>query len=268
MTESAFPIKHEWGGHGRGRYVVSARPIKRGEVVLEALPYALAPKLPSLTCTRCFRFHPPSSTSSPTSPSPSTSSSELQTSQFADVSDDEDEDEDRVGAAQVSSTSSTKLHPCSLGCGAAFYCSPAEEVDDRPLHSLECVAWRRVREVGASMELTESEEAELRLVFRIAARHHRETLDHRFADDEAEAEEADDEDEDKSNKKKRKKKGMDDMQNELTEPTYDDVLRLCSNREKRPIEVRQSSFSRVCRVCRVRVRVRVRVRGVCRERGC
>lgn len=244
MTESAFPIKHEWGGHGRGRYVVSARPIKRGEVVLEALPYALAPKLPALTCTRCFRFHPPSSTTSP-SPSPS---SELQTSQFADVSDeDEDDDGAKVSSTSSSSSSSSaKLHPCSLGCGAAFYCSPAEEADDRPLHGLECVAWRRVREVGASMELTESEEAELRLVFRIAARHHRETLDHRFADDEADDEEADDEDEDedeedetKRRMRKKKKKGMDNAQNELTEPTYDDVLRLCSNREKRPIEVRQ-----------------------------
>jgi hypothetical protein len=164
-----------------------------------------------------------------------------------DDDDGDDDDETRPQRSVAGGGGGGALCPCSQGCGAAFYCSAEEEADDRPLHELECVAWRRVREVGASMELTESEETELRLVFRIAARHHREVLERQFADDDDEA--ADDEA--KTTTKtmtKKNEKGSDGEEegrvSELTEPAYDDVLRLCSNREKRPIEVRACACMR------------------------
>jgi hypothetical protein len=160
-----------------------------------------------------------------------------------DDDDGDDDDETRPRRSVAGGGGGGALCPCSQGCGAAFYCSAEEEADDRPLHDLECVAWRRVREVGASMELTESEETELRLVFRIAARHHREVLERQFADDDDSADDDDDETTKtmKKTMKTKNEKGNDGEEvrvSELTEPTYDDVLRLCSNREKRPIEVR------------------------------
>lgn len=198
-----FPVRQAWGGHSRGRYVVSARHIKRGEVVLEALPYALAPKLPSRTCARCFRYY---------GDVPSSSSTRHK--------DDEDANEDEVERSQGPDV--VPLRPCSGNCGA-FYCSAQEEAEDREAgHRLECAAWRRVRQAGPSMGLTESEQTELRLAFRIVARHHAA----RFLDQEGDcAVDAE------------VNHATTTQSTQLIEPTFEDVMGLCSNRERRPLEV-------------------------------
>lgn len=96
------------------------------------------------------------------------------------------------------------------------------------------------------MGLTESEQTELRLVLRIVARHHQREADDRFVDDDGSDEESDGQegngesaiDGPATKKTETRLTAANSKPGKvLATPAYNDVLRLCSNMERRPLEV-------------------------------